>query len=85
MSKELGWNQQLAREGGVFLMDRISKVIRRTEVLDKLNNVRLYLKDSRLSDIVTDDGQWLHNLALHGPPLTSALTWPKRRKPLKKI
>ena len=50
------WNQKLAKKGDVFLMDNISKVIQRPELLTKLNNVRLYLKVSRLSDIVTADG-----------------------------
>ena len=40
----------------MLLMDRICSKIRVTETLEKLNNVRLYLKVSRLSDIVSDDG-----------------------------
>jgi len=37
------WNQSLVRKYDVFLMDKIGLVIRRPEVLEKLNNIRLCL------------------------------------------
>ena len=63
-------------------MDKICSKIRITDILVRLNNVRLYLRVSRLSDIVSEDGQWIHEWALHGPPSLCTLKWPKRRKPL---
>jgi len=69
--RERGINAWLAKM--IFLMDKISIVIRWPEVFEQVNNVRLYLKVSRLSDIVQTDGQWIHHWALHGPPSTSTL------------
>lgn len=74
------WNQRLVRHHDVFLIDKICNEIRRPEVLIKLNNVRLYLKGSRLNEIVTEDGQWIHNWATHGPSSNSEFKLPKRRK-----
>ena len=51
------WKQKVARRNDVFLMDRIRATIRIKDTLERLNNVRLYLKVSRLSDIVGTDGQ----------------------------
>ena len=63
-------------------MNKISAIVRHPELLQKLNNVRLYLKVSRLSDITTEDGQWIHEWAFYGPPAISNLQWPKKRHSL---
>ena len=76
------WNQCLQRENDCFLMTRICEVVRRPDLLLRINNVRLYLKVSRLSDIVQPNGQWIHDWAFVGPPKACTLTWPKRRCPL---
>ena len=76
------WKQKLAKHCDVFLMDKICSKIRITDTLVRLNNVRLYLRVSRLSDIVSEDGQWIHEWALHGPPALCKLKFPNRRKPL---
>ena len=76
------WKQCLQRENDCFLMTRICEVVRRPDLLLRINNVRLYLKVSRLSDIVQSNGQWIHDWAFVGPPSASTLTWPKRRCPL---
>ena len=71
------WKQGLQRENDCFLMPRICEVIRRPDTLLRINNVRLYLKVSRLSDIVQPNGQWIHDWAFYGPPADCTLTWPK--------
>ena len=63
-------------------MDKISALVHRLELLQKLSNVRLYLKVSRLSNIATEDGQWIHEWPFNGHPEISNLQWPKRRHPL---
>ena len=63
-------------------MDKIVDNINITSVLTRLNDVRLYHQVSRLSDIATDDGSFIHKWALYGPPSPSSLGWPKRRIPL---
>lgn len=47
----------MVRQCDVFLMDRIYSKIRIPDMLEKLNNVRLYLRSSRMTDIVTEDGR----------------------------
>ena len=54
------WKQKLVRVNGVFLMDQTCNKVRRVDLLQHINNVCLYLKVSRLSDIVTKDGIWIH-------------------------
>ena len=49
------WKQELNRDKDVFLMNKISAVVRRPDLLQQFNNVRLYLKVSRLSD---NNGGW---------------------------
>jgi len=69
--------QSLKRENDVFLTGKICQVIKQATILEHLNNVRLYLQVSRLSDIVTDDGTLLHDWAMYKPPTKSTLYWPK--------
>lgn len=52
----------------ILLMDKISAVLRRPELLQQINKVRLRLKVARLSDITTEDGQCIHEWAFYGPP-----------------
>ena len=52
------------------------------KLLLKINNIRLYLKLSRLSDIVQEDGQWMHEWAFYGPPSNFTLKWFTCRKSL---
>ena len=67
------WNQRVIRENDVFLMDKICDNIRSHLVLNKMNDIRLWLRVSRLSDIVTADGTDIATWALHGPPTRSEL------------
>ena len=71
------WNQRVLRENDLFLMDKICEKIPSHLVLNKLNDVRLWLKVSRLSDIVIEDRTDIAPL-----PTRSELKWPKRRKSL---
>ena len=50
-------------------MEEIVKTVKLATVLTRLNNVRLYLKNSRLSDMATVDGNNIHQWAMHAPPL----------------
>ena len=63
-------------------MDKIVDAITNHFILIRLNDVRLYLQVSRLSDIATENGASIHEWAFHGPPPPSSLRWPKRRIPL---
>ena len=67
------WNQGKTREHDEFLMDKIVHKIKQKHPLERINDVRLYLKISRLSDIVTDDGTRIQHLAMHGSVQTSTL------------
>ena len=67
-------------------MDEIVKKVNKAYVLKRLNNIRVYLKVSRLSDITNAAGTGIREDIFHGVPPTgptaSLLDWPKRRKPL---
>ena len=77
------WTEQLGRENDLFLMDRIVKVVRNPVHLRRINAVRLFLKVSRLSDIVNKDGNKILPWALQGiPNQNSKLDWPPRPTPL---
>ena len=64
-------------------MDEIVKNINKSYVLKRMNNIRLYLKVSRLSDIATSTGDGIRQDVFDGIPLgESTLDWPKQRKPI---
>ena len=71
----------MQRINDVFIMDKICETIRDKETLSRINNVSLWLKVSRLSDIASDDGKKIEQWAMHGPPAASKIEWPKRREP----
>ena len=56
-----------------FVMDKIINTVKSSTVLARLNDVILYLKVSRLSDISTADGLDIHQWAMYGPPSNSTL------------
>ena len=70
------------RENDVFIMDRITATSHPTHILERLNDVRLWLHVSRLSDMVNQSGDKIENWALYGPPESLNMQWPKRRHPL---
>ena len=76
------WKQDIKRENDRFLMDEIIKEVKYPPVLAWINDVRLYLKISRISDMATTYGSNIHRWAVYGPPSNSTLKWPKRRTPL---
>ena len=83
MAVRNAWVEKPQREGDLFLMDVIVKVITNPVCLRRINDVRLYLRVSRLSDIATLAGNQLSQWELYGPPREgSELTWLPRRKPL---
>ena len=63
-------------------MDRVTHIKRPVYILERLNDVRLYLKVSRLSDRLNAPGSEIEYWALYGPPAESLGNWPKRRKSL---
>jgi hypothetical protein len=63
-------------------MDKIIATPHPTHILERLNDVRLWLQVSRLSDMVNHTGDKIENWALYGPPKTSNMQWPKRRRPV---
>jgi hypothetical protein len=76
------WIQLLNRENDAFIMDKIIATPHPTHILERLNDVRLWLQVSRLSDIVNQTGDKIENWALHGPPKKSNVQWPKRKRPV---
>ena len=69
------WTQKIARTNDVFIMDKLSETPRSVGIMDKLNNVRLWLQISRLSDMVNEAGDNIERWALYGPPKKSELDW----------
>ena len=63
-------------------MDKNCQTVRLEYILERLNDIRLYLQVSRLSDIVNKEGSEIEAWAMYGPPQTTDLIWPKQRKPL---
>ena len=62
-------------------MDKICETPRPLLSLAKLNDVRLWLKVSQLSDIANDEGTGLALWAMYSPPAISDLKWSNRRTP----
>ena len=77
------WKETIARENDRFIMDKIVKQIQKSYVLKRLNDIRLYLKVSRVSDITNAEGNAIRQDIFDGIPNgNSELDWPKRRKPI---
>ena len=66
----------------MFIMDKIVDTPHPSHILERLNDVRLWLKISRLSDMVNHSGDQIEHWVLYGPPKASTLQWPKQRRPL---
>ena len=71
---EGAWNQANGRVHDEFLMDRIVEKVKTPHILARINDVRLFLKVSWLSDIATDDGRNIQEWAMFGPPLQVRFT-----------
>ena len=76
------WRIQPARENDLFIMDEMIKKVTKMDVLCRMNDVRLFLQVTRLSDISVESGDALDLSILNGTPKPNCLTWPKRRVPL---
>ena len=64
-------------------MDRIVRVTDNPLTLERINAVRLYMRVSRLSDIVNKEGNQIGKWALFGQQRKGTeLDWTPRRKPL---
>ena len=50
--------------------------------MERLNDVRLWLRVSRLSDMVNRLGDQIEDWALYGPPMKSDIARSTRRQPL---
>ena len=70
---EGAWKQELVRENGIFIIDKIAMKIKSASIIHRLNDVRFYLKVSRMSDIVTEDGSSIYTWTLFGSPSESDL------------
>ena len=70
------------RENDAFIMDRVTNIKRPAYILERLNDARLYLKVSRLSDISNAAGTDIEHWAMYGPLAEAIGNWPKRRPPL---
>ena len=53
--------------------------------MEKLNDVRLWLRVSRLSDMVNEVGDKIEDWALYVLPMKSDIDWLTRRIPLPEI
>lgn len=59
------------------------KRVHHPHVLQRMNDIRLYLRVTKLSNIATPSGTGIKEEIFQGIPQTSSLTeWPHRRKPL---
>ena len=77
------WVESIVRENDSFIMDGVVKRVQKPHVLKRINNVRLYLCVSQVSDITNAAGDKINFDILNGEPNhTSQLQWPRRRKPL---
>ena len=79
------WKQEITPENDRFIMDEIIKEIKSSNILKRINELRLYLKISRLSDMATTDGGDIRRWAMYRPPQNNLLKWPKRRYPWTQI
>ena len=61
------WQQNLVRENDKFIMDKVINKIKSPVKLKQINDVRLYLKLSRSSDIATVEGNHFHKWAVRTP------------------
>ena len=57
--------KKIARQNDVFIMDKLCEASRNAITLEKLNAVRLWLKVSRLSDMVNVSGDKIEEWALY--------------------
>ena len=76
------WLQVKQRENDVFIMDKVCASSYPSHILERLNDVHLWLKVSMLSDMVNQEGTQLEEWALYSPPKERMLQWLKRRQPL---
>ena len=66
-------------------MNEIVKKVKNPHVLQRLNDIWVYLKVSRLSDITNKQGNLLREEILNATtPNSSPFDWPKRRKPIQR-
>ena len=63
-------------------MDKIYQTVKEEIIPERLNDVRLCLKLSRISDISLKEGNIIERWSMHGPPVETTVIWSKRRKPL---
>ena len=61
-------------------MDKLSVPTSSAYILEILNEIRLYLRISRRSDVVNEEGTNIQPGNLYGPPAHSNLTLLKRQK-----
>ena len=74
------WKQSLERKNNVFIMDKICATNKPGHKLVHLNDVRLYLEVSRLSDISNEEGSEINDWSIYRLPAISHLKCTKRRK-----
>ena len=76
------WKEKITLMHDIFIMEKICQDNRPTYILERLNDVMLFLKVLRLSDIVHPNGSDIEHWALYSPPADTSVIWPKRRQPL---
>lgn len=77
------WTLPPYRAGDRYIMDEFVCKVKKSYVLQRLNDVRIYLRVTRLSDICNTEGNRLDFSILHGRRRPAyGHTWLKRRKPL---
>lgn len=74
------------RANDKYIMDEWDDEGLPTHTLQILNNCRIYLKVTRLSDIVTNDGYHIQTQYINGSHINHILThdWPRQEKPGRK-
>ena len=73
------WNQKVARTNDVFIMNKLCETPRSVRIMERLNDVRLWLRVSILSDMVNELGDKIEDWTLYVPPMKSNIAWPTRR------
>ena len=76
------WTHQPSRVHDKAIMDIFRSKEKDKVKLERLNDVRLYLKITYISCMTNEAANKIENWALVGPPKNLPLDWPVRRRPL---
>lgn len=76
------WKGDLTQEYDISVMEKICQDTKPVNILERLNDVRLFLKVSCLSNIAITASSEIENWTLYGLLSATRVTWPERQMPL---